>query len=166
MASRNRAQNQKTFNFKSSGQSASSQFNYVDKIKFKKLIGIKTPIEFGRGRDGLFKMHSELKDQIRDNFRNLLQTNHGDRLGNYFYGANLSELTFELSAADVSQEASNRINFAVSKYMPFISIIDFNFFTDRVDNEHTAKLGISVIYDVPPAGITNQKIEVILRVAG
>ena len=166
MANRNRTQNQKTFKFKSSGQTALSQFKYADKLRFKKLIGIKTPIEFGRGRDGLFKMHSELKDQIRDNFKNLLQTNHGDRLGNYYYGANLAELAFELADGDVNLEASNRINAAVNRFMPFISVIDFNFFTDRVDNEHTAKMGIAVIYDVPQAGITNQKIEVMLRVAG
>jgi len=166
VASRNRTQNQKTFQFKSAGQLIETEKKYAEDLYFTKLIGIKTPIQFGNGRDGLFKMHSNLKDQVKDNFRNLIQTNHGDRLGNYFYGANLAELCFELSESEVGQEASNRINFAVTKFMPFVTVTDFSFFTDKSDNEHTARLGVEVFYEIPRLGVTNQKIEVILRVAG
>ncbi len=166
MVSRKRTQNQKSFKFKSAGSLAEDKRNYANNIRFTKLIGIKTPINFGRGRDGLFMMHDNLKDQIRDNFRNLIQTNHGDRLGNYYYGANLAELAFELAESDVKIEASNRINFAVGRWMPFITVVDFNFFTEREDNLHTAKIGVEVLYEVPRLGISNQKIEVILRVAG
>jgi len=166
VASRDRTQNQKEFQFKSAGQLIETEKKYAEDLFFTKLIGIKTPIQFGGGRDGLFKMHSNLKDQVRDNFRNLIQTNHGDRLGNYHYGANLAELAFELSESDVRQEAVNRINFAIDRFMPFITLNDFSFFTERTDNEHIAKLGIEVFYGIPRLGVTNQKIEVILRVAG
>ena len=66
MASRDRTKNRSEIKFKSAGQLKS----VVDKAKrdfqFQKLIGIKTPLELGSDRDGLFKMHKNLKDQIKD----------------------------------------------------------------------------------------------------
>ena len=93
--SRVRSQNQKKFNFKSSGQSINTEIKYRQDTFRKKLIGIKTPLELGSGRDGMLKMHDNLKNQIKDNLKNLLLTNHGERLGNYNFGANLDELLFE-----------------------------------------------------------------------
>ena len=38
-------------------------------------IGIKTPVELGEEADGIFKMHRDLGDQIKDNLINLILTN-------------------------------------------------------------------------------------------
>ena len=166
MASRDRTQNRKQIKFKSSGQLKSTIDKVEEDFSFSKLIGIKTPLEFGAGRDGLFKMHKNLKDQIKDNFKNLLMTNHGERLGNYSFGANLEELAFELATDDIEQEAISRINQAISVYMPFISLTNFEAFTEHFDNEHTAKIGIRVTYGIPSLNVSDQVIEVILRAAG
>ncbi len=161
-----RSQNQSRFQFKSSGQQLSTKLKHKRDLEFEKLIGIKTPLELGTGRDGMFKMHKSLKDQIRDNFKNMLMTNHGDRLGVYNFGANLSELSFEMASDDIEQEALSRINSAISRHMPFISMNSFDAFTEYEDNESTAKIGIRVNYSIPRLGVSNQQIEVILRVAG
>lgn len=166
MSSISRNQNRKQIKFKSSGQLKS----IVDKVEkdfaFTKLIGIKTPLELGSGRDGLFSMHKNLKEQIRDNFKNLLMTNHGERLGNYNFGANLEELAFELATDDIEQEAINRINQAISRYMPFISLVNFEAFTEHFENENTAKIGIRVFYSIPSLNVSDQVVEVIIRAAG
>jgi hypothetical protein len=52
-------------------------------------IGIKTPLQYGENSEGIFAMHTSLSDQLKDNFINLLYTNHGERLANYDFGANL-----------------------------------------------------------------------------
>ena len=93
-------------------------------------------------------------------------TNHGERLGNYNFGANLEELAFELATDDVEREAISRINSAVGRFMPYISVTGFEAFTDRQDNEHTAKIGIRVTYAVPGLNLGNQIVEVIIRAAG
>ena len=129
-------------------------------------IGIKTPLEIGDGADGVLRMHRNLADQIHDNFRNLILTNHGDRLGLYDFGANLSELTHEIGSEDGDREAIRRIAKAVRKYAPFISLKTFEMFTDHRDNEHTGKLGIRVIYDIPKLAVTDKAIEVILYSTG
>ena len=129
-------------------------------------IGIKTPLEIGEGQDGLLKMHKNLADQVHDNFRNLILTNHGDRLGFYDFGANLSELTHELGSENGDKEAIRRISKAARKYAPFITLQTFEAFTDHRDNEHTAKLGIRVIYDIPKLNVVGKAIEIILYLTG
>ncbi len=129
-------------------------------------IGIKTPLEIGDGSDGLLKMHKNLADQIHDNFRNLILTNHGDRLGFYDFGANLSELTHEIGSENGDKEAIRRIAKAARKYAPFISLKTFETFTDHRDNEHTGKLGIRIIYDIPKIAVKDKAIEVILYSTG
>ena len=164
--SRKRTQNRKQITFKSAGQLKSTLDKYERDTEFVKLIGIKTPLELGSGRDGLFRMHKDLKDQIKDNFKNLLMTNHGERLGNYNFGANLEELAFELATDEIEREAISRINNAVSRFMPYITLNGFEAFTDHSDNEHTAKIGIRVSYTVPGLNLSNQVVEVIIRAAG
>ena len=166
MSSRKRTQNRKQIKFKSSGQLKSTIDKYKADVQFSKLIGIKTPLELGSGRDGLFRMHKDLKDQIKDNFKNLLMTNHGERLGNYNFGANLEELAFELATDEIEKEAVSRISAAISRFMPYISLNGFEAFTDHQDNEHTAKIGIRVSYSVPGLNLSGQVVEVIIRAAG
>lgn len=161
-----RSQNQNRFQFKSSGQQLSTELKYARDLDYEKLIGIKTPLELGSGRDGMFKMHKSLKDQVKDNFKNMIMTNHGDRLGSYNYGANLSELSFEMASDDIEQQALSRINSAIGRHMPYIVLNSFAAFTDHEDNKHTAKIGIRVNYSIPRLGVSNEHVEVILRVAG
>lgn len=164
--SRFRSKIYKKFQFKSSGQSLAKELKQQRDSTTQKLIGIKTPLELGTGSHGFLRMHKSLKDQIKDNFKNLLLTNHGERLGNYDFGANLDELNFELANDDIEQQALSRISTAISKYMPFVSLEGFEAFTEHFNNQHTAKIGIRVTYGIPQLAVTNETIELILRVAG
>jgi len=164
--SRFRSQNQKKFQFKSAGELTSDVSKYKIDTFYEKLIGIKTPMELGSGRDGMFRMNRSLKDQVKDNFKNMLMTNHGERLGNHNFGANLEELAFELASEDMEQEVLSRINQAISRHMPYIVLNNFNAFTETFDNEHTAKVGIRVAYSIPRLNVSNEIIEVIIRAVG
>ena len=122
-------------------------------------IGIKTPLNLGEDADGIFSMHFKLEDQIQDNFRNLLLTNNGERLGLFDFGANLRALTLELAPDDFEAEAMNRIKRATAKYMPFIDLQSFAYTIDRNDNRNTAKIKLRVSYNVPAAGIVSKGME-------
>ena len=90
-------------------------------------IGIKTPLRLGRVRSGIFDMNYTLTEQIADNLRNLLMTNHGERLGNFSYGANLLPLTFEASSREEFETiAMQRIQLAVTTFMPFVELTSFS----------------------------------------
>ena len=140
----------KTYDFVSAGQSDTSFKKQFSKpIEDQRPIGILTPITFGHSNDGLFKMSKNLRDQIRDNFRNMLSTNWGDRLMLYDFGANLAELAFEMGNEAGDLEAIARIKKTTEKYMPFIVLETFKSFNGPVaDNSGMSKIGVTVTYSV------------------
>lgn len=165
MAAQN--QNFKVYDFQSVGESLES---YRQSRRFgetvKVPIGIATPMELDHG-NGLFVMHTDMGDQISDNLKNLILTNHGERLGHYDYGANLQELTMELGSENFDTEAIRRIKTTCSKYMPFVNLTTFETFKE---NEGSAggisKVGVKITYSVPLAQSGLKQIEVILYSAG
>ena len=111
-------------------------------------------------------MHTNIRKQISDNFRNLVNTNHGERLPLYNFGANLRDLASELGSEETDFEAMRRIKATASIYMPYIELKEFESFVLRKDNEHTAQIGIRVIYDVPSMNITGLGLETVISTIG
>ena len=124
-------------------------------------VGIETPLKMGSDHEGLFKMHKNLQDQLADNFRNLLMTNHGDRFGMYDFGANLAELAFEMGTEDGDTKAMRRITRATKKYMSFISLENFEPLVLKNDKD-IARIGIRVTYTIPKLESKKRAVEVVL----
>ena len=156
--------NVKQFSFKSVGVKTDSpkQPNSTASLP----IGIRTPMRLGQGSDGIFQMHFSLENQLRDNFRNLLLTNHGERVAIHNFGADLQYLTMELGSEGFDNELLLRINTAVSKFMPFIKLADLEREIENSDNENTAKIRVKVFYSVPSLRIFNQAVEVSFFIGG
>lgn len=130
-------------------------------------IGIQTPVRSGIIQtDGIFAMHYEISDQIKDNLRNLIETNHGERVGLYDFGANLRELSMELtSREDFESEAMVRIKLAVEKWMPYVTLSGFELTNDFEERNKVGAIRMAISYDLPLLKINNQAIDVILYVA-
>lgn len=91
-------------------------------------IGIKTPLEKGNNHgETLFKMHFNISDQIKDNLKNLIMTQKGERLGFPDYGTNLRSIYSNTSLTEdqIADMATNEISNTVSKYMPNIRLEQF-----------------------------------------
>lgn len=129
-------------------------------------IGIKTPLRYGSQNDGLFAMHYSIADQLQDNLKNLLLTNHGERLGLYDFGANLRELSMEHGRDTFDAEAVSRIKNAVDKYMPFINLRTFESNPIPGPNSIIERVDIKIIYDVLRLGIVGKEIVVAIYVRG
>jgi len=161
--------NSRTYKFKSVGETVEEygQTRRTD-IKARPPIGIKTPLRLDYDYGNLFEMHYEKDSLIKDNFKNLLLTNHGERVGMYDFGANLQELVMELGASNTDNEAMIRITSAVKKYMPYITLHNFEGFSIPRDGNTggTAQNGIRITYSAPVAGINQQVMEVILYMGG
>jgi len=128
-------------------------------------IGIKTPLEIDETGNSVFAMHFSLKDQVADNLRNLVLTNHGERLGLYDFGANIRPLLTEWSSKDnFDQEVMQRINSAVSKYLPFITMIGYDSSPNYYENVFTGRIKITLLYSVPALKLTEQILEMTLFV--
>ena len=155
------------YDFKSVGDLA------VDRKFTQKLdsspIGIKTPLSFGTRRSGLFEMHFDNRSQVKDNLRNLLQTNWGERIGLYAFGANLNELVGELSSQeDFDSEAMLRIKSTITRWMPFVELDTFeSTFNDPSSTpDGLANIVMTITYSVSKLNITNDQIQVTVITMG
>jgi phage baseplate assembly protein W len=143
-------------------------------------VGIKTPLRPGAGRSGIFEMNYTVESQIGDNLRNLIMTNHGERLGNFSYGANLIPLTFEMSSGEeFESQAMQRIMAAVSTFMPYIELSSFS--SDFSGNSPITTIpgtdagikgggitlvNIKVEYSIPSIGLGSRALQITLTAVG
>jgi len=166
------------FNFKSSGKKFGRSENNKATIKNNiddelEPFGILTPLQLSQDdKSSLFKMSFDITDQIRDNLRNLLLTSPGERLGRYDYGAGLRDLTFEMIAQnnDYESKIMEVISENVGKYMPYVNLKTLTTEDVKIETVSSdrplAKLILEIKYEVPALSLTNQKIVLVLYVAG
>jgi len=156
-------------NFKGSGIQVSDP-SLVKKIDSPP-VGIKTPLQLGEGRSGIFTMHFNPISQVDDNLRNLILTNHGDRLGNYNYGANLQPLLTELTShEDFDQIAMERISDAVRAFMPFVELGTFS--STAIDDpwigvsKATATIEMTLKFSIPSLRVGERPLKISLNCMG
>lgn len=128
-------------------------------------IGIRVPVELGDNGD-LLKMHTDIDKNIADNFRNMIMTNFGERIGLYDFGGNLKSLAFDLGTDQFDSEAIRRIRRTTEKYMPFISLQTFEPLVERNDNKEVAKVGVRITYRVTALSQKERAVEIIIYTAG
>lgn len=131
-----------SFNFKSSGRKISNR-KYTNISKTKKTltpIGLKTPLQIINNSEDLYHTHVSPEKQIKDNIKNFLLTNQGERLGRYKFGANLNSFVFESSMytkPELKQAIMNQITNKISTYFSSVEITDMkiNFSADDEQSE-------------------------------
>lgn len=154
------AQIKKTYDFKSVGELQTTFLDQASNTKVELPIGLLTPLSFDSVGVSTFKMSTKIEDQIRDNLRNLLSTNHGERLLLQDFGANLRELAYDFSSEDIVQEALIRISTAVSKFMPFVQLDSFEPTVIKSNDGSSILNKLKVFYSIPAAAVNNQVVEI------
>ena len=153
-----------TINFKSVGTTGKKliESNLMTSLK---PIGIKTPLKLGK-KYGIFDMYTNMSDTIHDNLRNLILTNWGERLGLYYFGANLKPLAAEYSVQEqFDSEAVIRIKTAVSTWMPYINLIDYvSDFESFTNLSSIAHMKILITYSVPQLAVEDRQLRINLFV--
>lgn len=152
-----------TLSFKSAGKKLQSFQDEAEDLTTKLIpIGIKTPLEISND-DGPFKMHFDLIEMIGDNLRNLLLTNWGERLGQYYFGANLKPLTVNFSSQDTFDDAAlTQISEAISTWMPYVEPLNYVSTVDRSEKLNTAVIKIDISYNIPTLEVTDRGIQIVL----
>ena len=112
-------------------------------------------------------MNYDLGDQLADNLRNLVQTNHGERLGHFDFGANLRPLSLEIMGQDqFESEAMARVGKSVAKYLPFVRLKTMTVLKERETKDELPQVIIRLEYTVPKASSKTRAIDVIINLAG
>lgn len=82
-------------------------------------------------------------DLVRQNLKNLILTNPGERIMDPEFGVGISRFLFENRTTATTIAIKNRIISQAKRYMPFVTINDVQFSTN-VENENY--LGITIKY--------------------
>lgn len=129
-------------------------------------ISIKMPMKLGENHDGIFAMTYDLRTTIKQNLKNLILTNWGERLMNYRFGCNLKSLTMEFSTEEFDNELAIRIKTGVSRWMSFVELTDMQREVEFIDQKGMAKIKLRIFYNVPGINLVNEIIDVIFYLAG
>ena len=138
------------FNFKSSGKTvarAKKQLEKANKESEALPLGFSLPLDINSSGNGLFKMNTKIEDQLEDNFKTLVLTKPGERLGFPDYGVNLSDVLHGLGKEDIDQVAMDRIQSAVATYMPFVQLKGFSSNYDNTTSDAKI-LNIYITYQI------------------
>tara|TARA_R110000824_G_scaffold9309_2_gene41714 strand:+ start:343 stop:735 length:393 start_codon:yes stop_codon:yes gene_type:complete len=112
-----------------------------------KSISPKFPLRFDSAL-GDYSANLIMPSVVKQNFKNLLLTNKGERVMDTNFGVGLRSYFFEPMIQRTYSDISNNIKTQVKKYMPFITIKEVNFHggADGSDN----LLGVAVTYVIVP----------------
>jgi len=160
------------FNFKNTGRKPQDRkFDTTNTTKVQN-IGIKTPLRNSH-REEIFDMHQDPRDQIKDNLKNLILTNNGERLCLADFGANLSALAFDYSGQpNFEQLVNQQIMNATQKYMPGLMINEISIASSEgkakfdANKRGNAELVVRVIYSIPSLRVKDQGLEVVMAIGG
>ena len=90
-------------------------------------IGFTLPFIKSSGSIGLFETTADELDAARQNLKSLLLTNWGERPMHFHFGCNVIEFLFNPGREEELKAAiADRINDQVSKWLPYLRLIDLN----------------------------------------
>lgn len=103
-------------------------------------LGVVMPLQKGnKEKETLFKMHYDIKENIKNNFANLIMTRKGERFGVLDYGIDLEDLyTLMHNEEDEAlSKVTERINEAIRKFIPSINLVEI-YLSSFDDSNNTA----------------------------
>lgn len=88
----------------------------------QKFIGVTLPIRLGQ--TGMFEQSTSLIEQTRSNFKNLILTKKGERVGQANLGCDLWKILFEQITEETLENARTAVINAVNAWIPYIELVD------------------------------------------
>jgi len=96
-------------------------------------VGLSFPLRADTNNS--FTMTKNSIQQSRHNLRNLLLTYPGERVHNLEFGCKLREVCFEQQDENLPTKIQNAISDAVTKFLPYINILDIATQSDTAQSE-------------------------------
>lgn len=107
----------------------------------QKYIGITLPIQ--RGSTGMFEQSTDIFQQVKSNFKNLILTKQGERLMQPTFGTNLHKILFENITENTKENARLNLLSAIERWMPFLELIEFSLETPVNKNDNRIDIKVS-----------------------
>ncbi len=102
--------------------------------------------------EGDFSLNQNVKEMVKQNFKNLLLTVPGERIMIPDFGAGIQRFLFEQKGVGTFESMSAIISEQISKYMPYIQVTNL----DITGNDTTEELvTIKISYFIKPLSETD-----------
>ena len=112
-------------------------------------IGIDLPIRRDDGLDGFFATTSTTIEAVKNNIRNLLQTNEGERFFQPNLGLNLRQLLFEHIKDDNLLAVQDSILDKFQFWLPFVEVRDIQISTtDNNSSVPTNEIKVKILFNI------------------
>ena len=125
---------------------------YIEDNNSRIKIGIDLPIRRDDNLDGFFASTSTTIEAVKNNIRNLLQTNEGERFFQPNLGLNLKQLLFEQVTDENLISIQDTILDKFELWLPFVEVRDIQINTLESDkivgaNEIRIKIFFNILQD-------------------
>tara|TARA_R100000734_G_C3299973_1_gene90741 strand:- start:75 stop:566 length:492 start_codon:yes stop_codon:yes gene_type:complete len=117
---------------------------YIEDNNTNVKIGIDLPIRRGDNKDGFFASTSTTIEAVKNNIRNLLQTNEGERFFQPNLGMNLRQILFEQINEENLMSIQDSILDKLELWLPFVEVRDIQIQTIE-DNQVVGSNEIKLI---------------------
>lgn len=84
-------------------------------------ISVSLPLVYDK-QDGPFKLNKTIQESVKQNFKNLILTNKGERIMDPLFGVGVYSYLFENYSQATQSIINAEVVSQVNKYLPFITI--------------------------------------------
>ena len=123
-------------------------------------IGIDLPFRRSDGKEGYFASTTTTIEAVKNNIRNLVRTNKGERLMQPQLGLNLRNYLFEQFTDEILLSIQNDIVDVFKLWMPFVEIRDIQINMDENDSIGKNKMNINIVFNITRDPDTLESVQV------
>ena len=117
-----------------------SKNNYIIDKDSNVQVGIDLPIRFSDNENGGFATTSTTIEAVKNNIRNLLNTNLGERLMQPQFGTDLRRIIFEPIDEQVTLKIQDKILDALEIWLPFVQVSNIEIVNQSKDTDNNSVL--------------------------
>ena len=125
-------------------------------------IGLDLPIRKADGPEGYFASSSTTIEAVKNNIRNLLRTNRGERLMHPNFGLNLRSYLFDQVTSEMILLIQNEIIDTFKVWLPFVNIKEVKVITGSANNIYGQTININVVFSIKQDPNTLDSVQVLI----
>ena len=136
---------------------------YINDNKTDVFIGLDLPIHKSNGPEGFFASTSTTIEAVKNNIRNLINTQQGERLMQPRLGLNLRELLFEQIEEDTRRQIEADIVDKFSFWLPFVRIQEIDIRTTDEDSSVSVNtIKINIVFSIAQDPNTLDSVQIVV----
>ena len=133
---------------------------YIEDNDENIFIGIDLPFRKSNGKEGYFASTTTTIEAVKNNIRNLVRTNTGERLMQPNLGLNLRNYMFEQFTDETILGVQNDIVDTFKVWLPFVEIRDIQVSMDENDSIGKNKMSINIVFNITKDPDTLESVQI------